>query len=533
MLDFTRIIAGVAGQRETFEELVCQIARRLPPAGNAEFRRIHGAGGDGGVEAVWLLMTGEEVGYQAKYYLTSAGIDWNAIDGSVATALSTHPALTTMYIAIACSLIGTTNRRTKKGEPTANGWTEWDKHKKTWTAAAKALGRTVEFIPWTAPDLEELLTRPETVGLSAYWFGDIELTPTRLAAECQRTIDALEERYHPEDHVDVSTRSVFDGLLHNATLARSVAAARAAIVETRNIGRRPSLLSSEDSERLDATGTRVTQIVDAMASPCGPGDRPAYPAWDATALELRKMLFDSIQAASDLARKAKATPSAKPNPPTAEASNERAALDYHVEALRKLQDAVGGVLQLLASSECRADASRFALLDGRAGSGKSHLIASEIERALADGAPALFMLGTDFSIHGTPENQTLAHFEWRQSTFDELLGALSARAEAAGTRGIVAIDALNEGAGATLWRTALLGFAKRVLAFPNLALCVLRHSRTSRGSTASQAVRRSISLRGTTRAGRSKWRRPHRPAARPSTYRAADPRTGRPSRGST
>ena len=66
MLDFTRIIAGVAGQRETFEELVCQIARRLPPAGNAEFRRIHGAGGDGGVEAVWLLKTGEEVGYDLR-----------------------------------------------------------------------------------------------------------------------------------------------------------------------------------------------------------------------------------------------------------------------------------------------------------------------------------------------------------------------------------------------------------------------------------------------------------------------------------
>ncbi|MDI1296072.1 MAG: hypothetical protein PSY12_09360 [bacterium] len=55
MIDFTKIIAGEAGQRETFEELVCQIARRDPPATALEFRRIHGAGGDGGVEAVWIL----------------------------------------------------------------------------------------------------------------------------------------------------------------------------------------------------------------------------------------------------------------------------------------------------------------------------------------------------------------------------------------------------------------------------------------------------------------------------------------------
>lgn len=472
MLDFSRIISGVAGQRETFEELVCQIARRLPPNGNAEFRRIHGAGGDGGVEAVWLLNNGEEVGYQAKYYLTSAGVDWGAIDDSVEAALSTHPAMTTMHIAIACSLTGATNRRTKKGTPTANGWSDWEKHKATWIAKAKALGRTVEFVAWTAPYLEELLTRPEAAGLSEYWFGSIEMTPTRFAAECQRTVDALEERYHPEDHVDISTRSVFDGLLHNPTLAQSVAAARAALVLARNLGRGPSLLKSEDEHRLEAISAHVTSLINALAQPPGPSDPPAYDRWEATALELRGLLFDSMQAAFDMLRKAKADSSATFTPAPTEESIETAALESHVRALRKLQDAVGGLLELLASSECRADASRFALLDGRAGSGKSHLIASEIERALSAGAPALFMLGTHFSTHGTPESQMLTHFEWSHSTFEKMLGALSARAEAAGMRGIVAIDALNEGAGAALWRTALLGFARRILAFPNLSLCI-------------------------------------------------------------
>lgn len=476
MLDFTRIIAGVAGQRETFEELVCQIARRVPPNRSSEFRRIYGAGGDGGVEAVWLLKNGKEVGYQAKYYVTSAGIDWGAIDNSVDTALSTHPAMTTMHIAIACSLTGPTKRRTKAGAPTANGWTEWETHKAKWTANAAALGRVVEFIPWTAPDLEELLTRPETIGLSDYWFGSIELAPERLAAECQRTVDALEERYHPEDHVDVSTRSVFDGLLHNAALSQAIATTREALVDTRRFGRRPALLGSAEGARLDTIEALATKLIDSMAEPPGPRDAAAYSDWESTALDLRKLLFESIQAEDDLLRevkdKTKATPSegAAPNP-IAE-SNDRASLEYHLHGLQKLQGAVGDVLQLVASSACQADASRFALLDGRAGSGKSHLIASEIERALASRAPALFMIGTDFTNHGTPENQMLAHFEWGQSTFDKMLGALSARAEAEKTRGLVAIDALNEGAGAALWRTTLLGFARRVLAFPNLALCV-------------------------------------------------------------
>jgi hypothetical protein len=116
--------------------------------------------------------------------------------------------------------------------------------------------------------------------------------------------------------------------------------------------------------------------------------------------------------------------------------------------------------------------SRFALLDGRAGSGKSHLIASEIERSLKAGAPAVFLLGTDFSPHQTAEAQILARLEIDGLDFDRLLGALSAKAEAAQLRGLVAIDAINEGAGAALWRSCLLPFAQRVLAHGNLSLCI-------------------------------------------------------------
>jgi len=40
MIDFTKIIAGEAGQRETFDELVCQIARR-DPANLGIYRDAH------------------------------------------------------------------------------------------------------------------------------------------------------------------------------------------------------------------------------------------------------------------------------------------------------------------------------------------------------------------------------------------------------------------------------------------------------------------------------------------------------------
>lgn len=473
MLDFTKIISGIAGQRETFEELVCQVARRVPPTGHAEFRRIHGAGGDGGVEAVWILATGDEHGYQAKFYTKSGDVDWGAIDNSVATALATHPRLTTMTIAIACALTGRTQRVTKKGQPQANGWDAWDQHKARWEASAKTLGRDVAFVAWTAPDLEEMLARPETTGLVDYWFGGIELSPGWLAWQCQRTVAALEERYHPEDHVDVSTAAVFDGLLRNAPFRIMLQGAREDVLENGRIGAAPASLLGADRQKLTEIAERIRKFDETTAILVSHTDTPFdYTTWRDQALDLRKRVFEVIQPISEIARAAKAKRSSANGPLPAEEDRERTGLDYLIDALRKLQSALGQFLEAVDSPGSLSDQCRFALLDGRAGSGKSHLIASQVERALAEDTPALFLLGTDFTLHGTIENQMIAHFELGGSNFDQLLGALNARAEALGKRALIAIDAVNEGAGVQLWRGALQGLAQRILAYPRLALCV-------------------------------------------------------------
>ncbi|MGN6269897.1 MAG: hypothetical protein ACTHM0_08400 [Sphingomonas sp.] len=473
MLDFTKIVAGVAGQRETFEELVCQIARRIPPTGPVEFRRIHGAGGDGGVEAVWQLADGSEHGYQAKFYTKSSDVDWGAVDKSVATALATYPKLSTMTIAIACVLTGRTQRTTKGGKPQANGWEAWDQHKAKWEAAASALGRTVLFEPWTASDLEELLTRPESIGLVDYWFGGIELSPSWLAAQCQRTVAALEERYHPEDNVDVSTAAVFDGLLRNARFRALLEAVRAAVLEKAQLGSAPQTLPPADKRKLSEIAGKVRQLDAATVILVSSSDAPFdYPAWRDQALDLRKRVFDAIQSIGEFSREAKAKRPKTAGPLTPAEDRERTGLDYLVDTLRDLQSALGDFLEAIDSIGSLSDQRRFALLDGRAGSGKSHLIASQVERALADGAPALFLLGTDFSLHGTIGNQMIAHFELGASKFDQLLGALNASAEAVGKRALIAIDAVNEGAGVQLWRGALHEIAQRILAHPQLSLCI-------------------------------------------------------------
>lgn len=474
MLDFTNIISGVAGQRETFEELVCQVAHRIPPPGHVEFRRIHGAGGDGGVEAIWILAGGDEHGYQAKFYTKSGDVDWTAVDKSVAAALATHPRMTAMTIALACSFTGRTARVTKSGKPQANGWDAWDQHKSKWETSAKALGRDVAFLTWTAFDLEVMLGRAETTGLKQLWFGGIELSPDWLSRQCKHTVAALEERYHPEDHVDVSTTEVFDGLLRNSSFRASLRSAREQVLEGGQIGTVSATLPDGDKQKLSDIVELVRKFDEATSILASDADAPfAYDAWQDQARELGRLVFDVIQSIGEIARdRKKAKPSSTTATQAAEGASEPVDLGYLIDALRGLQLALGGFLDVVGSLGCSSDHSRFALLDGRAGSGKSHLIASQVERALADGVAALFLLGTDFTLHGTIENQFLAHFELGGVKFDELLGALNSHAEATGKRALVAIDAVNEGGGVQLWRSALHGFAQRIIAYPYLALCI-------------------------------------------------------------
>lgn len=475
MLDFEKIISGVAGQRETFEELACQVLRRLPPAADAEFRRIHGAGGDGGVEAVWVLPDGTEHGIQAKFYTEAADIGWGAIDKSVTTALATHPKLTKIYIAVACSLTGQTQRKTRTGKPTISAWDQWEAHKAKWEAEAEALGRPVVFEPWSASDLEDLLARPQMVGLIDYWFGGIELSSAWLKAQADRTIAALEERYHPEDHVDVSIREVFDGLLRTEDYRKELLAARGHVLAGADPGPLSKSYPKPAATKLKEVAVAVAGFRTETAALETAGGAPwPFATWVDGCEKLTRLIFEATELARDHRDKLRSAARAKAGNGLPYPAHDRdyTTAGYVVDSLSKLRSVVDRFDNLLTERARDAAEKRFVYLDGRAGSGKSHLIASEVERALTSDTPAIFLIGTDFTQHGTIEQQMLERLELVDAKFDALLGALNAKAEAGGGRALIAIDAINEGVGAPLWRPALRAFANRVLGFPRLTLCV-------------------------------------------------------------
>jgi hypothetical protein len=126
---------------------------------------------------------------------------------------------------------------------------------------------------------------------------------------------------------------------------------------------------------------------------------------------------------------------------------------------------------MLARRFLDAERQRAALIVGRAGSGKSHLLAHAAERALSGSQPAILLLGQQ--LRAAPLwPQILHRLGVPHVSPDEFLAALDAAGEAGRCRALFLIDGLNEGPGASLWRNEIAAFFAKISEFPNVC-CVM------------------------------------------------------------
>ncbi|MCI5122384.1 MAG: hypothetical protein D3908_14580, partial [Candidatus Electrothrix sp. AUS4] len=193
-LDFKQIVARCGSQRDAFEELCCQLARRTLPE-DAHYRRFHGAGGDGGVESLADFPDGKSSGWQAKYVFDIGSLITQAT-ASFNTALKIHPEMTQYIVCFPFDLTGPTGRKGLSSQEKFDKWRiEQEKN-------AVAAGRNVSIIAWPAFKLRDLLLEHDASGgirefffnqkiLSDEWFSEHLLSAQKTAGP----------RYTPELNV--------------------------------------------------------------------------------------------------------------------------------------------------------------------------------------------------------------------------------------------------------------------------------------------------------------------------------------------
>lgn len=460
-IDLGRIRPYGGDKRLGFEELVCQLARREHAGEQGTFRRVEGAGGDGGVEAYFEEPSGAKVGYQAKYFLATKDIDWTQIDRSVRTAIGLHPSLKRYVVAIACDL---TCRSGKLGKG-KTGWKHWEHHTAKWTTWCSEKGMDVQFVPWTKFDIvDRLASSTECRGLVLFWFNQQLFDASWFASRFEVAKEDLGERFQPDDNVVTDLSMVFSGLVRSNEFRTFLASW---FIEPFDVDDLTRDLSRINPVLADRYVPRLREILFDLRTQGGVvlsiGSEPLPIAqWQeilSAASDWTGKLFSDLYETDRTHKK----------------GNKRDSITAAKRLLHILASHLDRTPVHLYQNEhdvrVQADLTRTIVVVGEAGSGKSHLFADAVGRAVARGRPALLLLGQHF--HGNQFRRAfLDRLDLANHDFRIVLQALNSAAEAAGERCMILIDALNEATDLKVWRDDLAGVVSEILTYEWLCVGV-------------------------------------------------------------
>ena len=436
MIDFIKINGFEDGRRDSFEGLLRVLAGREPPEHAREYQPNDGRGGDGGVEALWLLTNGKKVGYQSKFFETLGDTQWKQMNKSVAQALKTHPELTKYVFALPFDL-------TPKRGPKAKGKSQqekWDDRVEVWKALAAKSSITIEFELWDATALTDKLMRDGNSPLQKHWFGEFVLDDAWFQGQVETATLKLDDRFNPDDHVEVSIESLFDAIVRGPDAIRrlhevfkELASNRVPTIEFTTTPLVP------DPGVLKAVQDGWDELVAMQSLIDGdPTKNWNWPHALETVERLREATWTLERPFNALDR-------------DGVDEKDRNKLEVVSRSLRDLSSATNSLIHLLRNRDWLAEASRCAFVFGEAGSGKSHLFGQAASQRVQDGLPTVVVLGQDLAdAPFWPQLGGVLGLEGK--TAEDILGALNAVGERKGLRTLLFFDAINEGVGAAYWK---------------------------------------------------------------------------------
>ncbi|MBF0133164.1 MAG: hypothetical protein HQL75_11330 [Magnetococcales bacterium] len=452
-IDFSKIRPLGRDQRKGFEELVCQLARIDSPEPGAKFYRVEGAGGDGGVECYWQLSNGRKVGYQAKYFLKSGGISWSQIERSVSAARASHPELIRYVIAFPCDLTGPTQRGTK------SGIAQWDQHVENWKSSDSALGINIEYVLWTQSDLLQKLAsnQPHILGLRHFWFDTLAFSHDWFQEKLKKAISGLGERFHPDDHVEMDVNHTLETLINRD------------LVKTRLLEQIDRICNSFNkvrnyfpSEKLNTIQDIINKIITVTNNLTDNMDQDVpFEDYSRYAEEIKKIFSECKKSLEQRISKEQITN-----------DKELRVREYQLVECRIFEESLNGLSLEYLDDIFKVHNKRIVLLQGRAGSGKSHLLAHFAEQAHRKKHPVILFLGHQFYLGGpTHQFRELLYIPERYS-WEDILATLDAAAHTERRRAVLMIDALNEGSGSEIWRNHLDDLCHEITKFPMVSFIV-------------------------------------------------------------
>jgi hypothetical protein len=465
-IDFDRIRSlGAGGQRDGYEQFICEQVAQESPDAHANFVSLHGSGGDGGVECYWTLHDATEHAWQAKYWTSHADVDKSQLDKSVGAALKNHPKLTRYTIAVPADPTGRTGGNGKsllEKISDHGGWLDG------WKSMAADRGMTVTFEFEWATNIATRLTRLDASGAQRrYWF-DADVLPQQWWIDrLQDATEGARPRYTPELNVDVAAARSIAALCSDNEWWQIVLGRVDELVEARRGLQYASKDASADG--LDAARSAATTVIGALTD------------WEVGRTDAEFQRLDqTLKAAAAVVREQEALEVDRMN--ATHENWDTAGWRQHqseymvrfpaaaVDALRDLEDKLETATDLLISPLGTLASSQVALMTGPAGVGKTYLALDAAARRLQKGRPSVVMHGRWFDDHDPLTHLRNVLQMPADLTSEEVIALLDQSARAVGAPTLLVIDALNDTRPRSLWRDNLDRLISMVTRHPHVRL---------------------------------------------------------------
>lgn len=187
------------------------------------------------------------------------------------------------------------------------------------------------------------------------------------------------------------------------------------------------------------------------------------PESDLPLVDWRKKLAASRNAVDDALEQAFSLPSS-------EIGDEEEITRAARSSLFRLANLLDDIDSSLDSAAWRLANARSVLLEGDAGSGKSHLLADVVKHQVHVDCPAILVPGSAM-IEDDPWRQLMKYLDLPGDLQTKhFLGALDSAAGARSTRAIICIDAVNENHGPDIWPNRLAAFLEEARQYRRVAI---------------------------------------------------------------
>lgn len=459
-LDWAAIRPLNGGREKGFEELCSQLARMEAPD-CARF--VRKGTPDAGIECYAVLADATEWGWQSKYFCALGDSQWQQIDHSIKVAIDKHPNLVRYFV---CAPLDLPDARIE-GRKSAKD--RWDEHVAKWRGWAQAKHRSVEFVWWGSSEMLERLAKPGNVGRVRFWFDKHGFDREWFSARLDEAFRAAGPRYTPEVHVELPIAEDLDAFGRTQGFFNRIKALAIPVRDALQ-GARYSEQAAADAAIAAMTDT-LSAVVQTVLNALGSISQVAAgPLPFTSAIETIEATSAPIQAiAAHLAKRAEEHDAQQMR---GEAGHGRCRTNPFQErsyTFRRLEHELRQASQELRRASELA-ASSTLVLRGDAGTGKTHLLCDLVKRRVEAGQPTVLLMGQRFVSHDSPWPQALQHLDLAGLSAEEFIGALEASAQASGERGLIVIDAVNEGNGRIIWPSHMAAFLAKVERSPWLGV---------------------------------------------------------------